>query len=256
MATHSTGWSSPPHPWFLQPGDVNVWRIGLIAASTQIQSLTALLSADELDRARRFHFKRDRDRFVIVRGALRALLGIYVQIPPEQISFHYGAHGKPYLIAGKNETVLNFNVSHSCDLALLAFAWERAIGIDLEYVRPEIAMDPIAERFFSAREFAALRVLPESLQPMAFFHGWTRKEALIKATGEGLSRSLDQFSMSLVPGEPARLLEMHGEPENLSKWSVQNLEPGPGYAAALVVQNPVEQIHCWEFVPHADTTMP
>ena len=242
-------WTSPPRQPELGPNVVHVWRVALRAASGDVKSLGGLLTPDEVDRASRFRFQRDRDRFVIARGVLRTLLGTYIRIPPEQIRFQYSARGRPSLAPDQNDTVLDFNLSHSHELALLAFSRGPAVGIDLEYVRHDMDHEQIAAHFFSAQEAASLRALSENLRAAAFFNCWTRKEAFIKATGEGLSRPLDQFSVSLVPGEAARLLAIQGQPEEISKWFIQALEPGPGYAAALVAQSQVERIHYWEYPP-------
>jgi 4'-phosphopantetheinyl transferase len=246
MISSIPGWVSPPDMCELKLGDVHVWRVALDTAVYQLGSLRELLASDEIRRMQNFHFSRDRDRFGFVRGILRVLLGVYLQIPPKQIEFHYTAYGKPILALGQIDTALNFNVSHSHELALLAFTRGRAIGVDLENIRPEIAREKIAERFFSPQETATLRMLPDHLQPRAFFNCWTRKEAFVKATGDGLSRSLDQFSMSLVPGEPALLLNIQGEPQEHSNWLIQELDAGPDYAAALAVHGPVGQTYCWE----------
>lgn len=240
------GWALPPPQPVLEVGDVHIWRIFLHAASTQVQRLYGLLANDELERAQRFYFSRDRDHFIVVRGLLRVLLGAYLKISPQTIKFQYSARGKPTLDSNQTDPALNFNLSHSRELALLAFTYNQAIGIDLEYVRPEIVREQIAERYFSAQETETLRALPENLQPTAFFDCWTRKEAFLKATGEGLSRPLDQFSMSLTPGEPARLLHIQGEPQEPSTWLIQELDAGPGYRAALAVKKPVRRLYCWE----------
>ncbi|RPI94870.1 MAG: 4'-phosphopantetheinyl transferase superfamily protein [Chloroflexi bacterium] len=248
MMTHSNDWNSPAHQPKLELNNIDVWRVSLRSVSTSAKNLFGLLANDEIDRARRFHFQRDRDRFVVVRGVLRILLSAYIPISPEQIRFQYSARGRPFLALDQNDVMLEFNVSHSHEMALLAFTRGPAVGIDVEYVHPDIVHEQVAERFFSAQEIASLRDLPDSLQAAAFFNCWTRKEAFIKATGEGLSRPLDQFSMSLIPDEAARLLTIQGQPEEASRWFVQDLEPGIGYAAALVAQNPVKQIHRWEYL--------
>lgn len=252
MISRSLGWDAPPDRPVLEAGDVHIWRVSLEAASLQAPKFWGLLASDEIKRAQTFHFSRDRDRFVTVRGILKMLLGTYLGTSPREIEFHYGPRGKPALSPQRAGAAPSFNVSHSHDMALLAFTLDLSVGIDVERIRPEVAREQIAERFFSAQETAALCVLPESLQPAAFFNCWTRKEAFIKATGDGLSMPLDQFSMSLVPGEPARLLEVKdGHPE-LSHWLIRELDVGSGYAAALAVQNPVEQIFCWEYPPSRD----
>lgn len=240
-------WKSPPSLPALGSDDVHLWRVSLRIASNQVQQFQGLLASDEMSRMKRFRFSSDRDCYIIVRGILRVLLGIYLQIPPRQIKFHYSERGKPILAAGQANLFLNFNVSHSHEQALLAFTYNRAIGVDLEYIRPDIVREHVAERFFSPQETNTLRMLPDSLQPVAFFNCWTRKEAFIKATGEGLSRPLDQFSVSLIPGEPARLLNIQPESSESFAWLLQELDVGSKYAAALAVQHPVNQIFCWEY---------
>jgi 4'-phosphopantetheinyl transferase len=250
MDSSPTGWwGVPPDRLTLGAGEVHIWRLSLHAASYHAQTLNVLLGPDETSRARSFHFLRDCDRYITVRATLRVLLGSYLGIAPQEIRFQYSARGKPALAPALNRAhpALNFNVSHSHELALLAFAHNPAVGIDLEYIRPETAGEQIAERHFSAQETASLRALPLHMQPRAFFHCWTRKEAFVKATGDGLSRPLDQFSVSLVPGEPARLLDIRGETQEPANWLLQDLDTGPGYAAALAVQKPVNQVYCWEY---------
>lgn len=247
MTNYSNAWGPPAPQPELGPSDIHVWRVALHDASSKANAVSGLLTNDEIKRAQRFRFQQDRDRFVVVHAVLRILLGVYTPIPPEQICFQYNVHGKPYLALNQNHAMLDFNISHAHEMALLAFARGRAVGIDLEYVRSDIRHEQIAERFFAMQEIASLQSLSGSLQSAAFFNCWTRKEAFTKATGEGLSRSLSQFSMSLVPGEAARLLAIQGQPEEASKWFVQDLEPGPGYAGALVAREPVKQIYRWEY---------
>jgi 4'-phosphopantetheinyl transferase len=248
MMTHSNTWNSPPRQPILESNNIHIWRVSLDSTSVRVKDLFGLLTNDEANCALRFHFQRDANRFIIVRGVLRLLLSTYLQIPPEQVRFRYGTHGRPFLASDQNDSFLDFNVSHSNGLALLAFTRGRAIGIDLEYVRQDIAHEQVADYFFSQQEIASLKSLPQSLRPVAFFNCWTRKEAFIKATGEGLSRPLNQFSMSLIPGDIAKLLAIQGEPDDLVKWFVHSLDPGPGYTGAIVFQNPVEQLRYWEYL--------
>lgn len=247
MINDSLKWVIPPLQPVLEIGDVHVWYVSLDLESTQVQKLCSLLTDDEISRAQRFYLSHDRDHFIVARGLLRILLGGYSKIPPREIRFQYSTRGKPALAQRQPKATLNFNVSHSHGLALLAFAYDRAIGVDLEYIRPDIIREEIAERFFSLQETELLRSLPESLQPTAFFNCWTRKEAFIKATGEGLFRPLDQFSMSLLPGEPARLLHVQGEPQEPLAWFIQNVDVGSSYKAALVVEKPVRHVSYWKY---------
>lgn len=204
-----------------------------------------LLSADERERAERFHFRRDRDHFIAARGLLRLLLSRYLGLPPQQLSFSYSPYGKPSLAAERDRARLRFNVSHSQGIALYAFTLEREIGVDVEYIRQDVVGESVAEHFFSAQEVASLRSLPAEVQPQAFFNCWTRKEAFIKARGEGLSFPLDQFDVSLVPGEPAALISTRNDLLEASRWSLQTLPVEEGYVAALAVEGYNWRLECW-----------
>jgi 4'-phosphopantetheinyl transferase len=177
---------------------------------------------------------------------LRTLLGRYLDLEPNGLRFSYGSHGKPALAGECGGGKVRFNLSHSHELALFAFTRGRVVGIDLERIRPDLVNEQIAERFFSPREIAMLRALPGSLEKEAFFTCWTRKEAYIKARGDGLSLPLDAFDVSLVPGEPAELLESRENSNEVSRWCLQELVPDPGYVAAIAVEGHLWQLKCWE----------
>lgn len=230
-------WSQPPESLSLSSGEVHVWRARL---DEPAESVTALqenflrtLDDDERVRASRFHFEKDRRRFVLARGFLRALLARYLQTTPEEVSFSYGPYGKPAL-SGERES-LRFNASHSHELALFAFVQEHEIGVDVEYIKRDLMTEEIAQHFFSAAEIRSLSTLPEAEKTAAFFRCWTRKEAYIKAFGSGLSHPLDKFDVTLAPGEPARLLRDHLDPTAAARWSMFNLEL-EDYAGALAVE--------------------
>ena len=142
---------------------------------------------------------------------------------------------------------INFNVSHAHGFIVFAFTRNREIGIDIERIRPEAAHDGVAERFFSAQEVKVLRSLPLHAQPQAFFNCWTRKEAYIKARGEGLSIPLNQFDVSLIPGESAKLIESRVDPDDAQKWTLQALPMGTQYAAALAVEGSDWDLSCWDW---------
>jgi medium-chain acyl-[acyl-carrier-protein] hydrolase len=238
--TSHPGWEPAAGPPPLGAGDVHVWRVPLDQPEESRTVLRRLLSADEEDRARRFHFPRDRDRFTVCRGALRALLGRYLAHDPARLRFAYGTHGKPAPAAGG----LRFNVTHADGLALLAITGGREVGVDLERVRPGMATEEIAARYFSAREVAALRSVPPNLRTEAFFNCWTRKEAYLKATGDGLMRALDRFDVTLSPGEPAALLANRDEPAEARRWSLRELSPGPGFVGAVAVEGQSWKLWC------------
>ncbi|HZG52707.1 MAG TPA: 4'-phosphopantetheinyl transferase superfamily protein, partial [Pyrinomonadaceae bacterium] len=194
-------WVDPPPATLLADGEVHLWRASLAQTPDALRRLYSTLAPDESAKAARYHFPRDRDHYIAARGLLRQLLGRYLAQPPHALRFAYGAYGKPSLDGATAAADLRFNLSHSHELALYAFARGREVGIDIEHIRADFADDDIAARFFSAREVSMLRALPARARTSAFFNCWTRKEAYIKARGEGLSHPLDQFDVSLTPGE-------------------------------------------------------
>lgn len=195
-----------------------------------------LLSSDERERAARFHFERDRQHYCATRAVLRILLGAYLETSPRDLGFQYSDKGKPALALRHEGCGIAFNASHSGDFALLGFTRRSHIGVDIEKIRDDFDTASIARRFFSAREQDELSRLPADQQHQAFFRCWTRKEAFIKALGEGLSHPLNQFDVSL--GSSGRVsLTTRPEPEEAEHWWLQAVEPGPGYAAAFAVSN-------------------
>jgi 4'-phosphopantetheinyl transferase len=215
---------------------VHIWLTELDQVPERLNRLWHILSADERARAERFHFNTDRDRFIVAHGALRNIIGGYLEVDPAQLEFKTNSYGKPSLSAEYQTADLRFNFSHSHSLAVYAITQGRELGVDVEYLMDSYAGEQIAERFFSPQEVATLRSLPEHLQKEAFFNCWTRKEAFVKAKGEGLSIPLDQFDVALTPGEPAALLNTKWDLKEASQWTIHNLNAGPGYAAALAVK--------------------
>jgi len=229
-------WHRPPAGLVLRDNDIHVWRVPIDRPGTTIQALWQTLSTLEQQRAERFRADRDRRRFIVSHGALRALLSRYLGIEPGRLSFEEGAHGKPRLAGRGVAPPAEFNLAHSGGLAVCAVTRQRPVGIDLEVVRPVLDADQIVERFFSARERAVYRSLPVDDRQAAFFACWTRKEAFIKLIGDGLSRPLDQFDVSLAPGEPARIVSIGGSQPEAQKWSLFGFVPGPNYLGALAVE--------------------
>jgi len=243
-----SAWNLPPDPVILTDAEVHVWRAALNLTDAQLHALRQTLTEDEQARAERYHFPKDRNHYLAGRGWLRAILSRYLNTAPDQLRFSYSAYGKPTLTEAAGDPSLRFNVSHSQGLALYAVTRNREIGVDLEFMRADFAGEEIAERFFSRQEVEKLRAVPADAQGEAFFACWTRKEAYIKARGEGLSLPLDQFDVSLSPGEPAKLLSVRGaDPEEASRWRLEALEVAPGYAAALAVRGEFEKIQCWQW---------
>lgn len=238
-------WSHPPPSLSLSSGEVHVWRIRLEKPTAVQQRFLHTLDHEERARASRFHFEKHRRQFVVARGALRMLVGRYLQTKPEAVRFAYGAYGKPMLDAEHRNSSLRFNASHAAELALYAFVHDYEVGIDVEYINRDFASEEIAQRFFSAYEVRMLTALPPTERAAAFFRCWTRKEAYIKAIGSGLSHPLDTFDVTLAPNEPAALLRVEQDPESVRRWSLFDLAVGQGYAAALAVDGPVGTLRYW-----------
>jgi len=241
-----TVWARPPERLTLPDDEVHVWRVHLARTASEVESLRSLLAPDEIERAERFHFTRDRASFIIAHAMLRTILAAYLKPNPAQLRFTSSAYGKPALFEKDNEPELRFNLSHSHELALCVVARKREVGIDVEYIREDFAQEEIAERFFSSTERAALRALPSDERTASFFHCWTRKEAYIKARGEGLSFPLERFDVSVSPIEERPTLSVHEAPDETARWSLQSLTPDAGYAAAIAIEGHDWNLRCWE----------
>jgi len=247
ITTAVPSWRSAPETLVIDRDEVHIWQATLDQTPLQTQSFFHTLAADERARAGRFYFDRDRAHFIVARGVLRAILGGYMNRTPESLSFCYGPHGKPALAGESDGETIRFNLSHCHGAALYAFTRSREVGVDIERIRDDLAVAEIADRFFSRREVAMLRMLPTEQQHCAFFRCWTRKEAYIKARGEGLSLPLDRFDVSLAPGEPAVILGTRPDPSEASRWSVQDLAPAAGFAAALAAEGHGWRVTCWQW---------
>jgi len=217
--------------------DIDVVVTCLAAAPEVVRASAALLSDAERHRARRFAFDRDARRFIIARARLRELLAARLGVGAESIELEYGAHGKPALSPRFADSDLHFNVSHCDDVAAYAFTCGHAIGIDLEAVRVISDADDIAARYFSRHENTTYRTLNPHDKPLGFFNCWTRKEAFVKALGDGLSVPLDRFDVTLAPGEPAKVLRVENTPGDDSGWHLDSLCPAAGYVAAIASQD-------------------
>jgi 4'-phosphopantetheinyl transferase len=222
----------------LFPADdaIDVVVTGLEVEAEAVHASAALLSDAERQRASRFAFDRDRNRFIVARARLRQLLAARLGVGPASVELVYGARGKPALARRFAHSGLRFNVSHSNDVAVYAFAPGREVGIDVEAVRVIRDADDIAARFFSRRENEAYLALDPRDRPLGFFNCWTRKEAFIKALGDGLSHPLDRFDVSLTPGEPAKILRVDSTPGGDCEWTLHSFVPEPGFIGAIVVQ--------------------
>ena len=217
--------------------ETHVWLIPLDATESEVALCEAILSDDELARANRYRFARDRRRFVTARAYLRRILSSYLGIDARAAQFVYSSHGKPALSELHNTTI-EFNLSHSDELAMLAVTKNVRVGIDIEFGAALTDCRSLAERFFHADEVAQLATLPENAYKQAFLNVWTRKEALMKAIGMGLSISLEDVVVSALPTDPPRILQAPGD----SAWNVCSLDPGAGYAASLVTEGALPRV--------------
>lgn len=226
-----------PHKYLtLKSDEIHIWRASSDLLSTEIERLEQSLSDDELKRAYRFVFMKDRNRFIAGRGILRAILGLYLKKEPGQLRFYYSLNGKPELIGENSDEELNFNVSYSNYHILYAVSLNRRIGVDIEFIHPDFADEQIVKGFFSIQEADKFLSLPKKIRKEAFFTCWTRKEAYLKATGKGITSGMDQFVVSLIPGEPAELIPIKINPEETSNFWLEDLNMGQGYKAALAVE--------------------
>jgi 4'-phosphopantetheinyl transferase len=207
--------------------------------------LRQVLSPDEQERSNRFHFEPDRRRYLIGRGVLKILLGRRLETNPETLRFDYNAYGKPALAADLAHSRLQFNLSHSGELVLVAITLDRAIGVDVERIRTDVPAGQIAARFFSANEQSAFATCAASMQHDAFFACWTRKEAYLKARGDGLNLPLDQFDVEFLPGRAPRLVETRHDPGDAGRWSLRELPVSRDYKAALAVEGEGCHLKCW-----------
>jgi 4'-phosphopantetheinyl transferase len=237
-------WRLPPPAASWAENEIQLWCVDLQAQSFALEKLHAILSADERSRARRFRFGKDQIQFIVARSYLRLILGRYVQCPPARLRFGYSAQGKPWLHPENGaKHILRFNLAHSGELILYAVSWQQEVGIDVEYMRAETSYKTIAEQFFSPTEIATLRTLPSEQQSQAFFHCWTRKEAYLKARGEGLSFPLDGFEVSLDSSRPVSL-KVYQFPYESEHWRLYSLFPKTQYVGAVAVEG---QQHTLQF---------
>jgi len=280
-------WPEPPPDWALAwsgteardniSPQVHVWAATLDLPAAALSACQETLSGTELARAARFRFQQHRNRFIAGRGLLRVILGRYLQIEPRAIEFAYGPQGKPFLAeplprpivqsddsskpprrspaskAGAQAPeapaprALEFNLAHSQNLALLAVSASGPIGVDVELIRLMPDAGELVARFFSERETEACNTLPKAGRAAAFFNLWTRKEAWLKATGEGIGHSLNQVEVSFLPGEPARLIALPKGWQAAKEWKLSDLSPAPGFAGALAMAAPNPRLSCWKW---------
>jgi 4'-phosphopantetheinyl transferase len=227
------------HPT-LAEGELHVWRASLQVEPAVLTQFERHLNEVEVERAGKFLVPRAREYFVGARGFLRKLLGAYLMLEPGGVNFLYGPQGKPQL-STDHTSRLCFNVSHSDDVALFAFAIANEVGVDIERVRPDFGGMEIASHFFSEKEVVALREIPSHLADKAFFQVWTQKEAYVKAHGGGLSIPLRDFTVDFTRSEQV-LGDITEAP-----WTCYALEPARGFAGAVVIEGEGQKLSCFEW---------
>ncbi len=239
-------WSLPPEIISLRQKTVDVWSLSLLQNPDLLAECRTWLSPDELERAGRFLKEEHHHRFILGRGGLRKILSRYQGVHPAGISFQYSSHGKPSLVDRDNSERLSFNLSHSKDLAIAAVAWDRLVGIDVEYMRENLDFLKLAGRFFAKNEAEALLNVSLNQRKETFFRIWTRKEAYIKAHGKGLSLPLDQFEVSTGPEKIPLLLHTLHDPMDKDKWSLSGINTWEGYLCTLACEGVIGTIRFWK----------
>lgn len=221
-------------PKELAANEVHIWTMPTQAAEAALNELERILCEDERERASRFHFRHLRDSFVITHGVLRSVLAGYLDLPAQEISFALGARGKP---AVSHISQLQFNLTHSDTMAAIAVLTDCEVGLDLERLRPIEDMEEIARRYFCAEEAAEILELPAVERDRAFFRCWTRKEAYIKAIGDGLSCPLDSFQVAIEADAQPRLVHIAGDRAAAAAWTLHDLPLAPEYIAAVAYRD-------------------
>ena len=222
----------------LPDDELHVWRAGLDLTEEELAPLACLLSSDERSRAAQFHFERDRRRFTAGRGVLRSILATYIGCAADEVKFDYGVRGKPGL-AGAS---LQFNLAHSEGLVVIGLSCSGRLGVDVERIRPLADILEIASCCFSPRERQAIAVLPPEDRLLGFFTCWIRKEAYLKATGDGIATALDSFEVPVTPGSPPKLLNMEGVPNEVARWSFSDLPLDADYLGVVAYEGKIKRL--------------
>jgi len=223
--------------------ELHLWRICLSDLETRVSELRLLLSEEEQARGDRYIRSADGVKFMVGRAVLRLILAQYLSLKPVEVAISTGEFGKPYISKSINTNNLEFNLSHSGAVFLVAVSYGRGIGVDVEKLRDDVAVEDLSTRYFSTEEVAELQALPTGLRRLGFFLCWTRKEAYVKAKALGLHIPLDRFSVSLTPGQPA---EIRGTEAGV--WTVLSFEPEPGHVAAVVAEGEVISVRYCDYV--------
>jgi 4'-phosphopantetheinyl transferase len=242
--THAP-WDPAPARLALGPDDVHVWYASLARSAAELTELAATLTDDERERAAKCKEGPIRNEFIAARGLLRTLLGRYLGRPPQSFRFRKGPTGKPHLDGVA--PAFHFNVSHSGDAGLFAFATCGEVGVDVERFRPFNNILAVARRWFRPPEIEVLSRLNDADRLNAFFQAWTRKEAYLKASGLGLAHGLMWVEVSIAPGDPPRVVSIEGREDEAPTWSLCQLYPAPGYIGAVGLRHHGYRLACWRW---------
>jgi 4'-phosphopantetheinyl transferase len=228
----------------LSPGVVHLWRADLRVAAPTLSALQGVLSKEELQRANRFYFERDRNHFIAGRGILRQLLARYLRQEPAALDFTYTDYGKPELADADN---LSFNLSHQSHMALYGFSHNSVIGVDVEQLQPDLDWPGLAGQVFAPDEYQIIKQLPEQQQIPAFFRCWTCKEAFIKTDGRGISLPLREFEVEVDPEKPAKIKAVQWDPDLQKKWDIRAFPVGDRFPGAVVLTEKISAINFYEW---------
>ena len=241
----SNGWEHPSGELELSADYIDIWRANLKLPFMEAAQFQGLLSREEQDRAARYKSDKRHKQFIVSRGLLRMLIGRYLDINPAGFDFSYTSHQKPFLPVAALGVPITFNITHSHNMILVALSLNRNIGIDAEYIRHNVEFRKLGKRFFSRQESVALEAYGNSDLPAAFFACWTRKEAFVKAIGDGIAFGLGDFSVSVDPYDNMVGLQIEPEMSGSDVWSIMNLEAGGDYAAAVAASGGKFKLRLW-----------
>lgn len=244
---HLSEWTSPPSALpALDTADLHLWRFALDASDAEEQALGALLSARERERAAGIRLPMHQRRYVVGHGRMRRVLARYVDLAPEAIEFGRHPRGKPFVVAAQNARGVHFNFSHTGNIGIVGVALKRPLGVDVEQHRDDTDMVLIARRQFAPGEQARLMTLPTAERRAAFYECWTRKEAYLKAIGDGIAGGLQGFEVSFLANEAPAILRAKEGPEECKRWVVIPVAAGANLSAACIVERPAERVAGWD----------
>ncbi|MGP0129206.1 MAG: 4'-phosphopantetheinyl transferase family protein [cyanobacterium endosymbiont of Rhopalodia musculus] len=235
-------WLKSPNCLTINPSDIHLWKQHLKVSDLEVNRCFEILNQEEKIKAQKFSFEKHKRRFIVARGTLKTILGRYLNIPAPTIEFTYSSRGKPRLTNKLGGNRLQFNLSHSNELAIYGVTCNRVIGVDLEYIRPMSEAKKLAKRFFCFQEYNHINLLTSPDLEKTFFKLWTAKEAYLKATGEGIGGGLDQVEVSL--DSCPQLLKLPKN-QSLLNWTTSFLIPHPNYQGAIVFQTNEWKLSYW-----------